>query len=130
MTDKDKKIRILWLISIIVISIGNLIYAQINEKLYGTFSPISIIIEVIIVAIFLYIYYRCAYKKPGTRLLTFSLIITPIFVIINIVMLTLGIVTFQQSGFHPLQFIATIWMYVLTWHMRSINKKLQPTSKG
>lgn len=127
MTDKDKMIRKMWLLSYIIISIGEFIFRysqQISPELIA-FDVVSLIFSGIGAFLIVYMYYRCAYKKPGTKLLTFSLVVFPIIVALKILLVVRGNVNLAQSGLHPLQMILAIWFYVLTWKMRKINKKLQ-----
>jgi hypothetical protein len=134
MTVKDKKIRKLWLISYLIITLANLVYSQIIQRefytLTGMYFWIPFIIMIITTPTILYLYYYCAYKKPGTKLLTFSLVVAPVFLILNVVLLLMGKISFAESGFNPLQLIPTIWLYVLTWKTRAINKKIQSASQG
>lgn len=75
-----------------------------------------------------YIVYRCAYKKPGTKYLTFCLIVGPITLIREIY------TQFQQAltDFNPVIFavgavyvVALVAWYIVGWKLRSINRQYQ-----
>lgn len=127
MTDKDRFIRKLWLLSLVIISIGNLIYSY-SQQMSDTSNSQNIFmlaVSGITVFIWIFVYYMCAYRKPGTRLLTFTLFMVPLSLAINAMLVTSKIIPLEKSGLYPLQLILAIWMYILTWKMRKINKKLQ-----
>jgi len=72
--------------------------------------------------IFSYIFYRCAYKKPGTRLLTFSLIVLSISLAGDII----GAITIRfmsEAGAVSLAFLI-LWTFTC-YQLRRINRKLQ-----
>ncbi|HSX14014.1 MAG TPA: hypothetical protein VLE96_06330 [Chlamydiales bacterium] len=127
MTDKDRMTRKLWLLSAIIITIGNMIFTY-SQQMLPELSSLHLFVMAIVfftTFVMMYIYYYCAYKKPGTKLLTFSLVAIPISWIANVFIFFLTNVPLSQSGLHPLQLIPAIWLYVLSWKMRKINKKLQ-----
>ncbi len=78
-------------------------------------------------AIPFYILYYCAYAKPGTRLLTWVLFLSPLGMLYNLVS------TFRE-GWHigegawlnlALAVVVFSWTYVLNLRLRKINKLLQ-----
>jgi hypothetical protein len=71
--------------------------------------------------LFSYIFYRCAYKKPGTRLLTLALILAPASFAAEIWAIANGVL--RESAAIMLAFLV-LWAF-LCLQMRRINKKLQ-----
>lgn len=140
MNETDTSIKKKWLISIIAIMIFNQIPLFIETIKTGktlnvpsSFNYIILLILTIITVSYLWISYRCAYKKPGTKLLTFYIIAGPIGILTTIILLVLGkspqmtqswgsifITLLQQAG--------GLWLLFLNWKLRIFNKKLQKNS--
>jgi hypothetical protein len=125
MSEKDQLIRKMWIVSSIVIHLGTLFLTYIQnvnwvgkELLFYAYSAFFTLFST-------YLYYRCAYKKPGTKLLTYMLFAMPIFLLFNGIQVATGHLSFLLSSLHPLQLIPMIWLYILSWKLRKINKKLQ-----
>jgi hypothetical protein len=72
--------------------------------------------------IFAYIFYCCAYRKPGTRLLTFSLVVITISLLSDIV-LALTSRFISETG--ALSLVCVIFWLILCYQLRRINRKLQ-----
>jgi hypothetical protein len=137
MNEADISIRKKWLISIISITIFNQITILIDiiniDKMldippFANYLNITIITIVSIA--FLWVCYRCAYKKPGTKLLTFFLIATPIGILVTAIYVILGKLpsVTQSWGTMTLaimQQMGGLWLFYFNWKLRIINKKLQ-----
>ena len=76
-----------------------------------------------------YLIYYCAYKKPGTKLLTFLLVATPIALGGSAAFYILVGVPLPQGSwfwaYSVLDMGFSLWFYFLNWKMRAINKGLQ-----
>lgn len=143
MNEKDKKVRKLWLISFIVIVIANITYelSIVYTSPQVTGGPIWIAAAIItaISALIIFLLYRCAYKKPGTKLLTFFLILTAFSFVLNLSLwffekLPSYYYKWTDASRGPLltaliQQLAAPWLFVLNWEMRTINKKIQQSLK-
>lgn len=136
---KDQRIRKNWLIITILTGIGSIF---INLGLILAFPSISKEgeIELLIKLIFLIrsvvgsslwilIFWYCAYKRQGSRLLTFSAILSPFLVIRSIYTL--------QDDFLDLSSVIALmsemglyaWWYVFSLKLRRVNKKLRSQAK-
>lgn len=136
-TEADAKTRKQWLINLFAITMLNemfIIYKTLSSGLAPNmpwwfnyyFIPQNIILSIV----FLWITYRCAYKKPGTKLLTFFIILTPFSILINVVLFLMGKLpqisgSWIEQSILLLQQAAGLWLLFLNWKMRLINKKLQ-----
>ncbi len=138
MIDKtDEKTRKQWLISFLAITILNQIYVIFNTlssdpipNMPIWFNPYMMAINLILPTLFSWATYHCAYKKPGTKLLTFLLISSPVGIILTAVLFSLGkLPQIAESraimSITLLQQAAGLWLFILNWKMRTINKKLQ-----
>ena len=140
MDDIDISIRKKWLISLICIITLNQIKMIIDIFNSGktlnipTWFNYSILVFVIfLTAAYLWIAYRCAYKKPGTKLLTFLIISGPIGILSTIVGLILGKLPSLSQSWESLviaifQLAGALWLLFLNWKLRITNKKLQQSS--
>jgi len=72
--------------------------------------------------IFSYVFYRCAYKKPGTRLLTFSLILLSISFAGDIIW---AITSRFISEAEAISLVFLIFWTLSCYQLRKINRKLQ-----
>lgn len=136
MSEKDQKVRKQWLAILVLLPLLSLSY----NGHYFTHDPSMDIFPVwykytlaslvmFIPLLFNYILYRCAYKKPGTKLLTVLFFLAPL-------SLAAGIWAYV-SGKAPMPSNPLLWSYtwvsygltvlwwVLNWKMRKINKQLQ-----
>lgn len=78
---------------------------------------------------FNYIVYHCAYKKMGTKLLTFLLIVTPIALGASLAVYFMGTVQWPRDlwvrAYMVVSTALSVWWYVLNWKMRALNKSLR-----
>lgn len=136
-TEADAKTRKQWLINLFAITMLNemfIIYKALSSGLVPNmpwwfnyyFIPQNIIFSIA----FLWITYRCTYKKPGTKLLTFFIILTPFSILINAVLFLMGKLpqiseSWVEQSVLLLQQVAGLWLLFLSWKVKLINKKLQ-----
>jgi hypothetical protein len=141
LSPKDQRVRKWWLILLLLLSVpGFLIFALLFGKLiYEGFTcgtswcciwlyMFSVLLSLGWFLSF-YIPYRCAYKSPGTILLTILLIICPLTFVRELS--SLG-----RDGTNPTGYILflifapfSIWWYVLSLKLRKINKKIRAELK-
>lgn len=131
-TDTELRKRKLWLYFLIVpslifvciLSIGLLVLMFSPDSLFSKLKDLLMFTSIFSL-IFgpRYILYRCAYKKPGTALLTFTMI----FQIINI--LSLSYLLFLPFPWNWISYLPLTsffgFCWYLNWHLRKINKKLR-----
>lgn len=143
MTEEEKKFKNRWFTILWSFALFNLI-SMIISQIY--FNPpmdllpagtryISLATCLFITLGFSYLLYRCSCKKPGTKLLAFSLTMTVIS------MAFLPVYSFFKPGLFPFhlpyykafivltQSSGILWIW-LTWKMRKINKKLRAQPQG
>ncbi|HSX11057.1 MAG TPA: hypothetical protein VLF94_05030 [Chlamydiales bacterium] len=81
-----------------------------------------------------YLLYHCAFRKSGTKLLTFFLIMTPIGFIFGIRAYFVGKVPLPGSSWLWMYVVLdtglAVWFYLLSWKMRAINKRRQAVLKS
>lgn len=132
----ELRMRKLWRNFYLFITVLGLIYSALSpfllflvnaEKSLGREEIIGLMIAslfgIICSALFSYFFYYCAYKKAGTRLLTFNLFLTPIFLVIVVIVLFSGpllLLSIVGAGL-----VVPGIFYVLSWKLRKINKKLR-----
>lgn len=136
MNEEQIKTRKQWLRVLIALMILHIAYSFSYTQLVPSFAlqpawlRVYFVVCLVVLPLgFNYITYHCAYKKPGTKLLTFFLICTPIFYIATMVVYILGIAP-MPNGFWNLTHALlsnglAVWWYFLHWKMRAINKSLQ-----
>lgn len=78
---------------------------------------------------FNYLVYHCAYKKAGTKMLTFLIFFTPIAFALSIASYWFGIARLPR-GFWLWAYVVmsqgvAVWWYLLHWKMRAINRARQ-----
>ena len=80
--------------------------------------------------VFGYITYRCAYKKPGTKLLMTCLVLVVPSLIITPILYLKGII--QPPAYIPYYGVyllasqgLSVWWVIASWRMRKVNKRLQ-----
>lgn len=148
MNENDRKVRKQWLIllvlSVLLANANSLLQMQ-YDPLYSTRDPsldqlMSLVkygiatFGLLSSLIFGWIAYRCAYKKPGTKLLTFFLLLTVSSIAITPILYLTGKmrppVYIPYYGLYLLvtQGMGLLWL-IASWKMRQINKKLQALSK-
>ncbi len=107
---------------------GNPAYSQFPEWV----SYLILAINGLSLLLFSYIFYRCIYRKPGTKLLMFILITAPIAMFAAILGYISGKVPLPSNTWlwaHTLvSNVLGVWWYILNLKMRRINKKLQKTA--
>lgn len=134
MNQEDIKIRKLWLI-LVLVNLLNLLpgyfFIRNDSNLSLTAQWVIPSIMIYVSAIyfaFSYLLYRCAYKKPGTKFLTFILVSCVLSWISMGVQWARGSIDWN-TPFHwtinVIQQILGICWFFLTWKMRVINKKLK-----
>jgi uncharacterized membrane protein len=138
MNESDKRIKkqwlIIWGLCLLISTISSFLYMRYNPFLNG--------ISQILYASFLFLgtlgwnfaLYYCIYKKPGTKLVTFCLILTALSLATNLFLYLTGRLPLQHAHFPyyktlvlTSQGIGVLWM-VACWRMRRLNKKLQVQS--
>lgn len=140
MNKNDQKIRKHWLVTWGFV----LAFAFLNNLLAVLFYPalnaisqiqyLSIAFGLVGTLAFGYITYRCVYKRPGTKLLIFCLIMTSGSLLINPILLFTGhlnIPTYiPYSGiiFLASQGAGVLW-FIACWRMLKVNKKLKADSQ-
>jgi hypothetical protein len=134
---EQQKIRRQWLI-LMLASMGfasvsivlNFFYSSLKEILPAPYLYAPAIFGIVVGVGFNYLFYRCAYKKPGTRILTFLLFYSPLatvyssYTLYNTPLEVIQIFPF----FWTIGIIGTIlsvWMYVLHWKLRKVNIELK-----
>jgi hypothetical protein len=125
------KIRTQWLVLLIVSTAINLINPRniftlrlTDDCTFGV-QTFAFLFNTTITLLTSFIVYYCAYRKPGTKLLTFILFITPAKCFLLLYLLFKFKTEFHFSySIIGLQIIP-IWRYILDWKMRTINKKHQ-----
>ena len=80
-------------------------------------------------SLYLYIYYLCVYKYPGTRFLTINLVIGPI-------LSAGGLMTTLKNNacpsiifYHSIRISFYIWWYILSLKIRVFNKRVKENRK-
>jgi len=81
------------------------------------------------VLIFSFVIYRCAYKKPGTNLLTFFLVSSTIGLILTPILYINQKQSFMNMPYYSVSvlvgFVMNILWLIVLWNMRKVNKRLQ-----
>ncbi|PIS02042.1 MAG: hypothetical protein COT85_07850 [Chlamydiae bacterium CG10_big_fil_rev_8_21_14_0_10_42_34] len=138
MNEQDNKTRKTWITLLIITTIANISYSTINfftapvhtalQNATPQYSLFVISISIVGALLTGYIMYRCAYKKPGTKLLTFMIYSTPITYAATILMWMLGKLpelTPTYSLYLAASTALTVWWYTLHLKMRAINRQLK-----
>lgn len=141
MNENDKKVRkqwiIVWVLSLLIGISSTLLQQLFDPSLnafplarYGTAA-----FSLLLLLAFSFVSYHCIYKKPGTKLLTFLLIMTAIsLTIIPILYLTGKIrppVYIPYYGvFMVISEGLSVWWLIVSWRMRKTNKRLQAIEKA
>lgn len=136
MEKKDRDIRIQWLIGLalsFIMSLGRFLYQlQLNPPLilFPYSQVVAILFPLIGLFGFSFVFYRCAYKKPGTKLLFLvlfingcSLMLAPITFLAKISLLS-SYVSRSYGEFFFSMATGILWFF-LCWRMRELNKKIR-----
>lgn len=137
MNDADLKVRKQWLFWLFGLTLVNIVSFLIDfpaRTLSGSILTKSLLLVQAIGCplVYNYILYKCAYKKPGTKLLSFIIVASPILFVIGIFMFGFLIMKGDMPGPSPLSWIMMIlnqvlffrWYYVC-FKMKKINLRLQ-----
>ena len=139
MSEKDNKVRRQWLIvvflSLLIAAFNAVMRFRYDHSL--DFFPLArygfAFFSMAGALAFAYSAYYCAYKKPGTKLLVFCLLITTLSFISTLIF-------YLQGKLHPPAYIPYygtyaittqglgLWWMILCLKMRKINKRLQALS--
>jgi hypothetical protein len=137
MDEKEIKFKKFWFATFTAVSVSNLLFSLLktNETFQENNIPqlmtsLTLLYATITTILFIVATYYCAYKKPGTKLLTFMLVSYPLGVILTIILAILGKIPTSFQSFSAiiitvLQQIAALWMLTLNWKMRKLNMKLK-----
>lgn len=136
MDENDQKIRKQWLIGWISLTVMNLIYTFLSlysEPAFQSFPEMRKMMSLLILplaALFAWIFFYCAYRKPGTKLLLFSICSTVFSVLLLPFLFLIG--KLSLPSFMPNWPIYLLWSeglgilwIVLCTRMRRVNQKLQ-----
>ena len=129
LTDKQEKIRTQWRVTVLSISL-----------IYSSLALILMLIEVrlgfvaamyltLILTNFAFVWY-CAYRKPGTKLLSFMMVLQPINLlglIMSSVIISLGKCG-MLSAFFWMITISSVWFYIASWRLRGVNKAIRDSN--
>lgn len=139
MDEKDRKIRkqwlVIWALSLVIAVVS--VFLQLR---FDTSSPFSMTARYVIATFsllgavgFSFAVYHCSYRKPGTKILVFCLIVTGISLVISPLFYLSG--RMQPPPYIPyygIYFLLTqamgIYWAVLCWKMRKINQRLRAAS--
>lgn len=133
MSVDDQKTKKRWLYSFLCLIFGSFFYELFANPTLNQFPLLFGSILMAASSLGVYLYFRCAYKKPGTRLLTLaivgsilSLISTPLLIAYR-----MNFTLESQGLFIAFIFIqvGSIWMLYMHFIMRRLNKKLQTVEK-
>lgn len=75
-------------------------------------------------SLYFFVLYKCAYKKPGTRYLTFLLIVTALSILRQLVYLTLSF-SILDLCISVVSLLGSSWWYFLSYKMRELNQKIK-----
>lgn len=133
MTDKDKTIKKQWMLIWIVNTLFGFFFTilqHIKSPVLAPLAKMNIPISIAITLAFGWAIYTCAYKKNGTKLITycfyftvFSLIIMS-FLYLNKKVEMSTYIPFYTAYFCVSQALGVIWA-IGCWRVRAVNKKLQ-----
>ncbi len=144
LSSTENKIKKRWLYTLCVSSGMSLIFLIITSLSSPNFQSLTnymgtkmvflmIALNIIFVLVWCNIYYRCAYKKPGRKLLAFNLILTPLSLIYTI-LIRLNIFSFipNKSAYTAYDHICFILglainvvFFIFSFKLFKLNKELQ-----
>jgi len=134
LTENDLKIRKQWLIVLIISAIVDLFNESSKGLLKLSLNSLSweryidSYTTALILLFLSYVMYHCAYKKPGTKLLTLSIILARIQFVGLFIHLIWDQPTYTASILQVpllLSYALDIWGYFLNVKMRKINNRLK-----
>lgn len=124
-TDKQEKIRTQWRLTILSMA---LIYSILvaTAMFFDIRVGVVAIVFLIPILILFAIIWFCAYRKPGTKLLSYMLFVK------SFKLLLLIIMSFASRGkwsalIWPLT-ISLVWLYIASWRLRAVNKAIQDSN--
>lgn len=135
MNEEQNSIRKNWLRTLVALLAMNFVFSIFflpRDPAYVLMPPVAKMAAALMNALvplgFNYIVYHCAYKKRGTKLLTFLLILTPIVYAATIAAHWMGVVQWPRDFLVKVYTVVStglsVWWYVLNWKMRALNKSL------
>lgn len=92
-------------------------------------SLVDILSGLLLGLIQLWLIWRCAYKKPGTALLTVWLVTAPILNLSSVAKSLLGSCDVWSIVLAICDIVVCAWWYILSLKLRKLNKKLQVPQK-
>lgn len=140
MNEKDKKIRKQWLIMwgiSLSLTIVNILLQLRFEPSLNTIPALRYrgpALSFLATVVFGFIIYHCVYKKPGTKLLTFCLIMTAISGAITPILYLKGqlqpptYIPYYGAYLFITQVTGILW-FVACWRIRQVNRKVQALSR-
>lgn len=125
-----EKIRKQWLVMLVLMTgmsiVHQIIAFQFDPAISGMPKFYALLFSCGGMVAFTYWFYHCAYKKRGTKFLTFFLILSPLSFAFSGALYLLGIVPFKN--YFPFYWVLTgvssimgVVMFVLNWKMRKLN---------
>lgn len=136
MNENDLKIRkqwlVMWILSMSISFITMLLRLLFDHtpNLPPAVHYLTGTISILAIGAFNYVAYRCIYKKPGTKLLTFSLIFSVITLPVTPILYLKGqieplpYIPYYGAFLFMTEVIGAVWI-VVCWRMRKANKRLQ-----
>ncbi len=138
-TEKEKLLRKEWLILSVILYfvfspllIAQLILnsAQSTPELKGLLPVlIALVFCAFFASLYFFILYRCAYKKPGTRYLTFLLIVTSLSILRQLVSLTLSF-SILDLCISVVSLLGSVWWCFLSYKIRELNQKIKTLKRA
>jgi len=140
MDENDKRVRkqwlVIWALSVVNSVANILLQLRFDPSLEMLSQARSVVtaLTLLFVGVFGLITYRCVYRKPGTKLLTFCLILTALALASTPILYLTGklslptYIPYYGVYLMVTQGIGALWL-VVCWKMRKVNKKLQVLSK-
>ena len=105
------------------------IFGQASEPQTSAVVSIALLKSLPVLCVDSYILYYCAYKKPGTKLLTFGLIFIALSWICSIYNLLNGSINHFFNAYTTVLFgidlALNIWWFILSLDLRRMNKAMQ-----
>lgn len=124
--ENEQSIRKQWLISSIILFFGSPLCLLGLFSLFSLFPGIDLLGALMVGTLQLALIYRCAYKKPGTRLLTVWMILSPMrFVGDASRYFQLNDFNSVAFSFFLLAFVLLAWWISLSLKLRKINHRLK-----
>ncbi len=128
-TDKQEKIRIQWRVTVASISLLYLILALILMLIEVRYGFVAFLLLAIILMKLSFAWF-CAYRKPGTKFISYMLLIQPVklmFLILCSIFLTN-----QKYGMWSVLVwtitISLVWLYIASWRLRGVNKAIRDSN--